>query len=86
MKRIKNPQQLQLYIYKRELEKACFAHDAVHSDIKDLAKRAIYDNNEVMNLLQILNTVNTKEDWQVWCIVFFDEKTGSGLNLNERSV
>ena len=74
------------YIYERELDKACFAHDAVHSDTKDLAKRAISDKIEVMSLLQILNTMDIKEDWQVWCIVFFDKKTGSGSNLNERSV
>ena len=74
------------YIYERELDKACFAHDAVLSDIKDLAKRAISHKIEVMSLLQILNTMDIKEDWQVWCIVFFDKKTGSGSNLNERSV
>ena len=27
------------YIYKNELDKACFAHDAAHSDSKDLTKR-----------------------------------------------
>ena len=74
------------YIYERELDKACFAHDAVHSDIKDLAKRAISDKIEVMSLLQILNTMDIKEDWQVWCIVFFDKETRSGPNLNVRSV
>ena len=30
-------------IYKNELTKACFVHDASYSDIDDLAKRSIYD-------------------------------------------
>ena len=31
------------YIYKNELEKACFAHDAAYSDSKDLTKRTVAD-------------------------------------------
>ena len=31
------------YIYKKELDKACFAHDAAHSDSKDLTKRTVAD-------------------------------------------
>ena len=31
------------YIYKNELDKACFAHDASYSDSKDLAKRTAAD-------------------------------------------
>ena len=31
------------YIYKIELDKACFAHDAAYSDSKDLAKRIVAD-------------------------------------------
>ena len=30
-------------IYRNELDKACFAHDAVYSDCEDLAKRSISD-------------------------------------------
>ena len=29
------------YIYKNELDKACFSHDAVYSDSKDLIKRTV---------------------------------------------
>ena len=29
------------YIYKNELDKACFAHDAAYSDSKDLTKRTV---------------------------------------------
>ena len=31
------------YIYKNELDKACFAHDATYCDGKDLTKRTIAD-------------------------------------------
>ena len=31
------------YIYKNELDKACFAHDAAYSDSKDLTKRTVTD-------------------------------------------
>ena len=31
------------YIYKNELGKACFSHDAAYSDSKDLTKRTIAD-------------------------------------------
>ena len=31
------------YIYKDELDKACFQHDMVYGDFKDLAKRTIGD-------------------------------------------
>ena len=31
------------YIYKNELDKACFTHDAVYSDSKDLIKRTVAD-------------------------------------------
>ena len=31
------------YIYKNELDKACFAHDAAYSDFKDIKSRAIAD-------------------------------------------
>ena len=29
------------YIYKNELDKACFTHDAAYSDSKDLTKRTV---------------------------------------------
>ena len=41
------------YIYKNELDKACFAHDAAYSDSKDLTKRTIADNilrNKAINI------------------------------------
>ena len=46
---IKHPQRIQKlreignlrYLYKSELDKACFAHDATYCDSKNLAKRTI---------------------------------------------
>ena len=32
------------HLYRNELDKACFAHDATYSDSKDLAKRTISYN------------------------------------------
>ena len=31
------------YIYRNELDKACFAHDAAYSDSKDITKRTVAD-------------------------------------------
>ena len=33
------------YIYKNELDKACFNHDAAYSDSKDLTKRTVAEKN-----------------------------------------
>ena len=33
------------HLYKNELDKACFAHNAAYSDSKDLAKRTISDKS-----------------------------------------
>ena len=32
-------------MFKNELDKACFVHDAAYSDVKDLTKRTIADKN-----------------------------------------
>ena len=45
------------YIYKIELDKACFAHDATYSDSKDLTKRTVADNilrNRAFNIAKDL--------------------------------
>ena len=34
-----------IYVFKNELDKACFVHDAAYSDSKDLTKRTIADKN-----------------------------------------
>ena len=53
------------YIYKKELDKACFAHDAAYSDRKDIAKRTISDNIlEERNNEITANFLTRKQDRQ----------------------
>ena len=42
------------HIYKNELDKAFFAHDATYSESKDLAKRTILDNILKDRAMQLL--------------------------------
>ena len=65
------------YIYKNELDKACFAHDAAYSDNKDLTKRTIADKilrDKAFNIAK-----NPKYDGYQRGLVykFFDEKSAS---------
>ena len=32
------------YIYRNELDKACFQHDMAYGDFEDLARRTVFDN------------------------------------------
>ena len=53
------------YIYKNELDKACFAHDATYSDSKDLTKRTAADKilkNKAFNIAKDPNMIRIKED------------------------
>ena len=52
------------YLYKNELDKACFVHDKARSDSKDLAMRSISDKilkDRAMKLLEIVNMMDVKE-------------------------
>ena len=43
------------YIYKNELDKACFQHDMVYGDFKDLKRRAASNNvlkNKAFNIVE----------------------------------
>ena len=48
------------HIYKNELDKACFAHDAAYFDSKYLAKRTISDKNLKFRAYEI--AINPKYD------------------------
>ena len=53
------------YIYKKELDKACFQYDMAYGDFKDLAKRTACDKilkDKAFILLKILNPINIKDD------------------------
>ena len=84
-KRIQNVRDRSIlqHLYWNELDKACFAHDAVYSDIKDLAKRTITDkilkervrNRKYDGYQRALASVFYK---------FVDKKTGLGVSVNEK--
>ena len=56
------------YIYKNELDKACFQDEMVYGDFKDLKKRTYSDKAFI--LLKILNTTDIKEGLPLWFINF----------------
>ena len=61
------------YIYKKELDKACFQHDMTYGDFKDLKRRTASDkvlrDNE-FNIAKILNMMVIKEDLLLWSTNF----------------
>ena len=53
------------YIYKNELDKACFQHDMAYGDFKDLKRRTFSDKvlrDKAFNIAKILNMMDIKED------------------------
>ena len=62
------------YIYKNELDKACFQHDMAYGDFKDLKRRTASDKDlkdkEFNITLKILNMTDIKEDLHLWFINF----------------
>ena len=56
------------YIYKNELEKACFQQDMTYGDFKDLSKGTASDKvlRDVLMLQTILNMMDIKEGWLLW--------------------
>ena len=52
------------YIYRNELDKACFQHDMVYGDFIDLKRRTAADNllsDETFNIGKILNMMDIRE-------------------------
>ena len=52
------------HLYKSELDKACFAHDAAYSDSKNLAKRTMSDKilrDRLMKMLEIVTMMDIKD-------------------------
>ena len=61
------------YIYKNELDKACFQHDMAYGDFKDLKRRTASDKilrDKAFNIVKILNIMDIKEDLLLWFINF----------------
>ena len=74
------------YIYKNELDKACFQHDMAYGDFKDLAKRTAFDKflrDKAFNIAK-----NPKQDGYQRRLgskfyKFLDKKVGgSGFNTD----
>ena len=71
------------YIYKNELDKACFTHDAAYSDIKDLTKRTVADKiliNRAFNIAKVPKYDGCQRGLASMVYKFFDKKSkGSGV-------
>ena len=71
------------YIYRNELEKACFQHDMAYGDFKDLARRTAADKvlrNKAFNIAKDLKYDGYQRELASIVYKFFDKKTaGSGI-------
>ena len=71
------------YIYKNELDKACFADDAAYSDSKDLTKRTVADKilrNKAFNIAKDPKYDGYQRGLTSMAYKFFDKKSkGSGV-------
>ena len=78
------------YIYRNELDKACFQHDMAYGDFKDLRRRRAADN--VLRDKAFNSAKNPKYDGYQrgsasMVYKFFDKKTkGSGATLENKSI
>ena len=74
------------YLYRNELGKACFAHDAAYSDSKDLAKKATWDKILTDRAYEIARNHKYHGYQRVFASMIykiFDEKTGLEVSVNE---
>ena len=73
------------YIYRNELDKACFAHDAAYSDSKDLTKRTVVDKvlrDKAFNIAKNPKYDGHQRELASMVYKFFDQKSkGSGINI-----
>ena len=75
------------HLYRNELDKACFAHDAAHSDSKNLAKRTISDKilkDRAYKIARNRNSDGYQRALASMIYKSFDKKTGSGISVNEQ--
>ena len=77
------------YIYKNELDKACFQHDMGYGDFKDLAKRTASDKilrDKAFNIAKKPKYDGHQRMLASMVYKFFDKKSaGSGVNMQEMS-
>ena len=73
------------YVYKNELDKACFFHDAAYSDSKDLTKRTVADKilkNKAFDIAKDPKYDGYQRGLASMVYKFFDSKvSGSGAKL-----
>ena len=72
------------HLYRNELDKAWFAHDAANSDSKDLAKRTISDKILKDRAHEIATNRNYDADQSTLASIIyklFDKKTRSGASV-----
>ena len=72
-----------IYIYRNELDKACFQHDIAYGDLKDLAKRTAADKvlrDKAFNIAKVPKYGGYQRELASMVYKFFDEKTsGTGI-------
>ena len=74
-------------MYRNELDKAYFAHDASYSDSKDLANRTISDKilkDRVYEIARIWKNDGYQRALANMVYKLFDKKTRSGISVNEQ--
>ena len=76
------------HLYRNELDKAYFAHDAAYSDSKDLAKRIISDKilkDRAYETPRNCNYDGYQRALASMVYKFFDKKTGSGATATSKT-
>ena len=73
------------YIYKKELDKACFQHDMAQGNFKDLKRRTFSNKvlrDKAFNIAKNLKYDRYQEDLLQWFTIFFNKKSKStGVNI-----
>ena len=73
------------YIYKNELDKACFQHDMAYGDFKDLKRRTASDKvlrDKAFNIAKNLKYDGYQRGLSFIIYKFFDKKSkGGGVNV-----
>ena len=75
------------HLYRNELDKACFAHDAAYSGCKDLAQRTISDKilkDKAYEIARNHGHNGYQRALSSMVYKFFNKKTGSRVSVNEQ--
>ena len=76
------------YVYKNELDKACFQHDMAYADFKDLAKRTAFDKvlrGKAFNIAKNPKYNGYQKGLASMVYKLFDKKSKlSGVNIEVR--